>query len=115
LARLAEHFKLYIQGVILGIIKPRKNDFDGLDYCITIRGDEFFIGNERLIRLDGINSNLFDILYQKTASVLGQLKSPAHYAGLAWQHCMISTLSVFIRQPLEEIKEWTICKWVSLM
>ena len=83
LDRLAEHFKIFIQGIILGVLKPRKNEFEHLIYCFSVADEELSIGNERIIRMEGIMPEHLAYLQQKVSGVLDQLNSAAQYAGLA--------------------------------
>lgn len=82
LDRLAEHFSLFIQGIVLGVLTQRRNDSGNLDYFISISGEEVSIGNERLIRLDGLSNPISDRLQVKVANCLEQLKSKAQHASL---------------------------------
>lgn len=82
LARLAEHFKLYIQGVVLGVLKIRTDDPEQRVYCLTVSGEELSIGNERIIRLEGVASVHLVYLQKMVADALDKIISPAQYAGL---------------------------------
>jgi hypothetical protein len=83
LDRLAEHFKLYIQGIVLGVLKLRVNDPEQQDYYISVSGEEISIGNERIIRQEGFSNETSEWLKKKISDVLDQIKSPAQYAALA--------------------------------
>lgn len=82
LDRMAEHFKLYIQGVVLGVLKIRVDDPEERVYCLTVSGEELSIGNERTIRMEGVASEHFVYLQKKVAEALDRIKTPAQYAGL---------------------------------
>ena len=83
LDRLAEHFKLYIQGIIFGVLKLRVDDPEERVYCLTVSEEELSIGNERIIRMEGVASDLvMHHLQKKIADALDRIKSPAQYAGL---------------------------------
>jgi hypothetical protein len=83
LDRLAEHFKLYIQGILLGVLKPRVDAPDERFYCLIVSGEELSIGNERTIRMEGIASEHLGDLQKKISQALDQIKTTAQYAGLA--------------------------------
>ncbi len=82
LDRLAEHFKLYLQGVLLGVLKLRVDDPEERVYCLTVSGEELSIGNERTIRMEGVASEHLTYLQRKIADTLDRVKTPAQYAGL---------------------------------
>ena len=83
LDRLAEHFKLYIQGIIFGVLKLRVDDPEERVYCLTVSEEELSIGNERIIRMEGVASDLvMHHLQKKIADALDRIKTPAQYAGL---------------------------------
>lgn len=82
LDRLAEHFKLYIQGVVLGVLKLRVDDPAERVYCHKVSGEELSIGNERAIRLEGVGSEHLVFLQKKVAEAVDRIKSPAQVAGL---------------------------------
>lgn len=82
LDRLAEHFKLYLQGVLLGVLKLRADDPEERVYCLTVQGEELSIGNERTIRMEGVASEHLSYLQKKVSDALDRLKSPVQYAGL---------------------------------
>jgi len=80
---LAVHFKLFIQGVVLGVLKARVDDPQERVYCLKVSGEELSIGNERSIRMGGLASGgLLHDLQRKVADALDQIKSPAQYSGL---------------------------------
>jgi len=79
---LADHFRLYIQGIVLGVLKLRLEDPDERVYCIAVQGEELSIGNERTIRLDGIAPEHLVYLQQKITDSLGRFKTPTQYAAL---------------------------------
>lgn len=82
LDRLAEHFKVYLQGIILGVLKLREEDPDERVYCLTVTGEELSIGNERTIRMDGIAPEHLVYLQKKVADALDRIKSLSQSAGL---------------------------------
>jgi len=82
LDRLAEHFKVYLQGLVLGILKLREEDPEERVYCLTVTGEELSIGNERTIRMDGIAPEHLIHLQKKIAVAFDRIKSPSQYAGL---------------------------------
>ena len=82
LDRLAEHFRLFIQGIVLGILKQRRNDSGSLEYCFTVSCEELSVGNERLIRLDGFEDEVQSVLQKLVANALDQLKSSAQHVSL---------------------------------
>ena len=82
LDRLAEHFKLYIQGVVLGVLKQRVDGPEERLYCLTVSGEELSIGNERTIRMEGIPSEHLVYLQKKVTDALDRIKTNAQYAGL---------------------------------
>jgi hypothetical protein len=82
LDRLADHFKLYIRGVVLGVLKLRVDSPEERLYCLTVSGEELSIGNERTIRMEGIASEHLVYLQKKVAGALDRIKTTAQYAGL---------------------------------
>jgi hypothetical protein len=82
LDRLADHFKLYIQGVVLGVLKLRVDGPGERLYCLIVSGEELSIGNERTIRMEGIASEHLVYLQKKVTDALDRIKTPAQYAGL---------------------------------
>jgi len=82
LDRLAEHFKVYIQGIVLGVLKLREEDPEERVYCLTVTGEELSIGNERTIRMDGIAPEHLVYLQKKVVDALERIKSLSQYAGL---------------------------------
>ena len=82
LDRLAEHFKLYLQGILLGSLKLRVDDPEERLYCLTVSGEELSIGNERTIRMEGIASEHLMYLQKKVTDAINRIKTPAQYAGL---------------------------------
>lgn len=82
LDRLAEHFKLYIQGILLGVLKLRVGDQEERVYCLTVSGEELSIGNERTIRLEGVSSEYLTYLKKKVAEKLDWIKTPYQHVGL---------------------------------
>lgn len=83
LDRLTEHFKLFIQGIIFGVLSRRMDAPEERVYCLTVSRKEFSIGNERSIRMEGLGSDLVvHHLQKKVADALDKIKTPAQYAGL---------------------------------
>lgn len=82
LDRLADHFKLYIQGLVLGVLKLRVDSPEERLYCLTVSGEELSIGNERTIRMEGIASEHLVYLQKKVTDALDRIKTTAQYAGL---------------------------------
>ena len=82
LDRLAEHFKLYIQGIVLGVLKLRVDGPKERRYCVTVSGEKLSIGDERDIRMEGVPAGHLVYLQKKVAEALDRVKSPAQYAGL---------------------------------
>jgi len=82
LDRLAEDFKLFIQGVVLGVLKARVDDPEKRIYCLKIKGRELSIGNERLIRMQGISSDNLKYLQENIADALGRVNTHAQYSGM---------------------------------
>jgi hypothetical protein len=82
LDRLAEHFKLYIQGVVFGVLKLRVDSPEERLYCLTVSGEELSVGNERTIRMEGIASEHLVYLQKKVTDALDRIKTTAQYAGL---------------------------------
>jgi len=82
LDRLAEHFKLYIQGVVLGVLKLRVDSPGERLYCLTVSGEELSVGNERTIRMEGIASEHLVYLQKKVTDALDRIKTTTQYAGL---------------------------------
>lgn len=74
LERLAEDFKLYIQGVVLNVLKPSQDESGEIVYSIIQMGEELPIGNERNIRNEGITFNRDD-LNDKVTSAANKIKS----------------------------------------
>jgi hypothetical protein len=82
LDRLAEHFKLYLQGILLGVLKLRKDDPEERVYCLTVSGEELSIGNERNIRMEGVASEHLTYLQKKVTDALDRIKTHAQCAGM---------------------------------
>jgi len=82
LDRLAEHFKIYLQGIVLGALKPRMDTPKERRYCITVSGEKLSIGDERDIRMDGVPLGHLSDLQKKVAEVYDRIKTPAQLAGL---------------------------------
>lgn len=82
LDRLAEHFKLYLQGVLLGVLNLRADDPEERVYCLTVTGEQLSIGNERTIRMEGVASEHLSYLQKKVFDTLDRIKSLSQYAGL---------------------------------
>lgn len=82
LDRLADHFKLFIQGVLLCVLKLRVDSPEERLYCLTVSGEELSVGNERTIRLEGIASEHLVYLQKKVTDSLNRIKTIAQYAGL---------------------------------
>ena len=82
LDRLSDHFKLYVQGVILGVLKIRMDDPEERVYCITISGEELSIGNERTIRMEGVSAEHLGYLQKRVTEVLDNVKSIQQVSGL---------------------------------
>lgn len=82
LARLADHFKLFVQAIVLGVLKPRVDGRKELLYCLRKSGMEYLIGNERLVRMDGLQNDLAELLRRQMMEVLEHLETTAQYAGL---------------------------------
>lgn len=83
LDQLAEHFKLFIQGVVTGVLKPRSDAPDERVYCLTVSGEELSIGNEKTIRMEGIAPDHLDNYRKKLNSTFDRVKTPAQHAALA--------------------------------
>lgn len=82
LDRLAEHFKLYIQGIVSRVLKLRRGDTEAGVYSIEVAGEELSIGNERIIRLEGLSPMLLGYLQTQVTDALHWIKTPAQYAWL---------------------------------
>lgn len=82
LDRLADHFKLYMQGVLFGVLKLRVDSPEERLYCLTVSGEELSVGNERTIRMEGIASEHLVYLQKKVTDALDRIKTTAQYAGL---------------------------------
>ncbi|MGB5158068.1 MAG: tubulin-like doman-containing protein [Desulfobacterales bacterium] len=84
LDRLAEHFKLYIQGIMLGVLKVRRDVAPArLLYCLKEKEYEYSIGDERIVRLDGLkNEHIEQYVRKQVAESLDYVKTPAQHAGL---------------------------------
>lgn len=110
LDRLAEHFKLYLQGVLLGVLKLRADDPEERVYCLTVSGEELSIGNERTIRMEGVASEHLSYLEKKVSDALDRLKSPAQYAGLValydfYKKCVYPRAKVINENKVEVLAE----------
>ncbi|MBW6479832.1 MAG: hypothetical protein K0B37_10410 [Bacteroidales bacterium] len=82
LDRLAEEFKLYLQGVILGGLKVRKDGSNDHVYCLNMFGESLSIGNERTIRLEGVEAYYLNPLKDKIRESLDRMKTPLQRAAL---------------------------------
>ena len=80
LDRQAEHFKLYLQGVVLGALTPRAGE---QVYCIKVMGEHLSVGSESNIRQDGIFYEHLGHIKNKIAELLDRIRSPLQWAGLA--------------------------------
>lgn len=110
LDRLAEHFRLYLQGVLLGVLKLRADDPEERVYCLTVQGEELSIGNERTIRMEGVASEHLSYLQKKVSDALDRLKSPAQYAGLValydfYKKCVYPPAKVINENKVEVLAE----------
>lgn len=83
LDRLAEHFKLYIQAIVLGVLKPYFDEERGRIYCFQIQDATFSIGNERLVRLEGLQHDPLEFLRLKISQKIEKIETPSQWAGLA--------------------------------
>ena len=84
LDRLAEHFSLFIQGIVFGVLTPQQSDghFECL-YYLSSEGQKLSIGNERLMRMQGVSPYHFPILQSQVSAFLKKAATPSHLAGLA--------------------------------
>ena len=108
--RLAEHFKLYIQGIILGVLKLRVDNPEERLYCLTVSGEGLSIGNERSIRMEGMTPEHQTFLRKKVGERLDRVKTPIQYAGLTtlydfYEKCVYSPRKVIDENKKEKLEE----------
>jgi hypothetical protein len=82
LDRLADHFKLFLQGIVVGALRAREEEPGDREYCFIDSGEELSIGNERAIRMEGIAVDHLASLQRKVANMLERINSPHQLAGL---------------------------------
>lgn len=80
LAARAEDFRLFVQAVALGVLeRAQKGDENGL-YKLWIKGQARYVGDEKLLRLEGFEKYYRNEVKRQIEIDLDQLKSPDHAA-----------------------------------
>lgn len=77
---LAEDFKLFIQGIALGVLAPTYSHEK--PYCISICGELRHIGKERLIRIEGLLPCYHKKLNELVNDTLDRIRTPLLHAAL---------------------------------
>lgn len=86
LDRQAEHFKLYLQGIVLGALTPRAGE---QVYCIKVMGENLSIGSESNIRQEGVFADHLGHIRERITELLNRITTPLQWAGLAvlYEYC----------------------------
>lgn len=80
LDQLAKDYQLFLQAIMLGVLKPRT---DTNEYEVKKRGNRFSIGSERTVRMEGLVFDHCEDIKQQLANVLDTARSPYQLAALA--------------------------------
>lgn len=80
LASRAEDFRLFLQGVGLGVLERAEKGEASGSYKISVKGQARYVGDEKLLRLEGFEKSYRDEVRRQLEIDYDQLKSPDHKA-----------------------------------